>query len=421
MPESVIHAEEEIAGRLQENLRAIFKNCYFSTLATTATLLDDGTTFLITGDIAAMWLRDSSAQIVHYLPLVSKDERVAQIVEGLIRRQVRYIGIDPYANAFNREPVGYGMKGDITQTNPWVWERKYEVDSLCYPVLIAYRYWKITGKTEVFDESFLQMMQTIVSLWKTEQYHGEKSAYRFMRRSTLETETLANEGKGTPVAYTGMTWSGFRPSDDRCYYGYNIPANMFASVALGCMEDMVLGIYGREDLAGDIRKLKGRIDDGIEAFGTVDRKGFGKIYAFETDGMGHHVLMDDANVPNLLSIPYLGYRKAEDETYQRTRRFILSRNNPYFHEGKFAKGLGSPHTPDRYVWPIGLIMQALTSSDRKEIDALVQVLVRTDAGQKCMHESFDPDNPDNYTRSWFAWANSLFAELMMKIAADQDD
>lgn len=416
LPKIVTQTAEEIAGRLDKELRVIFKNCYLSTMATTTSLLDDGTTFVVTGDIAAMWLRDSSAQVKHYLPLVVKDEQVDRIITGLIKRQIKYIGIDPYANAFNKEPNNRGMKSDITKQNPWVWERKYEIDSLCYPILLAYKYWSISGSRKIFDDSFKQMLQTILNLWQTEQYHGEKSSYRFERRNCPETDTLANGGKGNPVSYTGMTWSGFRPSDDRCYYGYNIPSNMFAVVVLGYVEKIAADIYGDKVLAEEAAKLRVQIDDGIRRFGIVNHEKYGKIYAFETDGMGNFVLMDDANVPNLLSIPYIGYAEIDDEIYQNTRRFVLSADNPFYYEGKFAKGLGSPHTPIRNIWPIGIIMQAITSSDPKEVEELIQMLLRTDAGKQCMHESFNPDDPHDYTRSWFAWADSLFAELMIKVS-----
>lgn len=419
-PEIVAQTADKIAGGLPEDLREIFKNCYFSTLATTTIPLDDGTTFVVTGDIAAMWLRDSSAQVKHYLPLVSKDEQMARIIKGLIQRQVQYIGIDPYANAFNREPNGHGMKNDLTEQSPWVWERKYEIDSLCYPVMLAYQFWKESGKTEIFDASFRQALQRILDLWKTEQHHGEKSPYRFERRNCPETDTLANGGKGSPVVYTGMTWSGFRPSDDRCYYGYNIPSNMLTVVVLGYMEQIAEKIYSDEDFAQAAKRLKNEIDAGIQKFGIVEHGEFGKIYAYETDGMGHYLLMDDANVPNLLSIPYVGYRPVEDPIYQNTRRFALSGSNPFYYEGKYAKGLGSPHIPRKNIWPIGIIMQAITSTDSREVEELVQMLLRTDAGKQCMHESFNPDDPSDFTRAWFAWADSLFAELMIKLSNNHD-
>ena len=337
--EIVLQYVDDIAEQLDIKLKKTFKNCYLSTLATTTSILEDGTTFVLTGDIPAMWLRDSSAQVKHYLPLVNKDPQIARVVEGLIKRQIKYIGIDPYANAFNIEPNDHGMKEDLTLQNPWVWERKYEIDSLCYPIQLAYQYWKISGVKDIFDEAFHKAMDTIINLWKVEQYHYEKSNYRFQRENCPDTDTLPNEGKGTQLNYTGMTWSGFRPSDDACTYGYNIPSNMFAVVVLEFIEEIASSIYKDEKLAARALELRKEIENGIISFGIIENEEFGKIYAFETDGMGNYNLMDDANVPNLLSIPYLGYRPVDDEIYQNTRRFVLSNKNPYYYEGKYAKGV----------------------------------------------------------------------------------
>ncbi|WP_238916783.1 glycoside hydrolase family 125 protein [Clostridium sp. YIM B02555] len=416
--EIVLQYVDDIAEQLDTSFKKTFKNCYLSTLATTTSILEDGTTFILTGDIPAMWLRDSSAQVRHYLPLVNKDPQIARVVEGLIKRQIMYIGIDPYANAFNMEPSNHGMKEDLTLQNPWVWERKYEIDSLCYPIQLAYQYWKVSGSKEVFDEAFYKVMNTIINLWKVEQHHYEKSEYRFQRENCPDTDTLPNEGKGAPLDYTGMTWSGFRPSDDACTYGYNIPSNMFAVVVLKFMEEIAASIYKDKNLETRAIELRKEIEQGILSFGIIETEEFGKIYAFETDGMGNYNLMDDANVPNLLSIPYLGYASVDDEIYQNTRRFVLSNKNPYYYEGKYAKGVGSPHTPAGNIWPIGLMMQAMTSIDPEEISKLIQMIIETDDGRECMHESFNPNDPHDFTRSWFAWADSLFAELIIKVFVD---
>ena len=414
----VMQYVDDIAEKLDTRFKKTFKNCYLSTLATTTSLLEDSTTFILTGDIPAMWLRDSSAQVKHYLPLVNKDPQIARVVEGLIKRQIKYIGIDPYANAFNIEPNNHGMKEDLTLQNPWVWERKYEIDSLCYPIQLAYQYWKLSGTKGIFDEDFHKAMDTIINLWKVEQYHYEKSKYTFQRENCPGTDTLPNEGKGTPVDYTGMTWSGFRPSDDACTFGYNIPSNMFAAVVLNYIKEIASLVYKDEKLAVSALELRKEIEHGILSFGIVENEIFGKIYVFETDGMGNYNLMDDANVPNLLSIPYLGYRPVDDEIYQNTRRFVLSNQNPFYYQGKYAKGLGSPHTTSGNIWPIGLIMQAITSTDSQEINQLIEMIMQTDDGKQCMHESFNPDDPHDFTRSWFAWADSLLAELIIKVSAD---
>jgi len=403
-------ADEKLAGR--PTLLDMFKRCFANTLETTTKRMDDGSTFVITGDIPAMWLRDSSAQVRHYVPLAAQDAELQQIIEGIVRRQIMYIGIDPYANAFNETANDQRYDEDLTELNPWVWERKYEIDSLCYPIQLSYLYWKATGRTSQFDEQYRSALRRILQLWETEQRHGEMSLYRFQRLDCPPTDTLRNEGKGMPVSYTGMTWSGFRPSDDACVFGYLIPANMFASVVLGYAAEIADDVYRDDRLRQAAEKLKEEIDFGIETYGTILHPKYGKMYAYETDGFGNHHLMDDANVPSLLSIPYLGYRTAEDPTYRNTRSFILSSDNPYYFEGKAAGGIGSPHTPDRYIWHIALSMQGLTANDPQEALRLLDTLLATDADTGFMHEGFHADDPQQFTRPWFAWSNSLFAEFV---------
>ena len=406
------------AGLLRKYPQAVevYRHCMHDTLDKATELLEDGTTFLITGDIPAMWLRDSSAQVRPYLAAAAHDEHLRRTIEGLIRRQTMYVRMDPYANAFNREANGHCYSMDDTKQNPWVWERKYEVDSLCYPVQLAWLYWKATGSMAVFDESFRAALNITVALWRTEQRHAERSDYRFSRTDCPPSDTLGNEGRGTTVNYTGMTWSGFRPSDDACRFHYLIPSNMFAVVVLRYIVEIATDIYHDAVLAADAAKLGAEIDDGIQRYGIVDHYRFGRIYAYETDGFGNYNLMDDANIPSLLAMPYLGYVSADDPVYQNTRRFIYSDANPYFYTGAQASGVGSPHTPPRHIWPLGLAMRGLTSNDPAEIEQMLATLLRTDAGTGFMHESFHSDDPANFTREWFGWANSLFCELVLKCA-----
>lgn len=406
-------AESELAHH--PKLLHMFKQCFPNTLETTTKLMDDGTTFVFTGDIPAMWLRDSSAQVRHYLPLAAQDEELQRVIEGLVKRQLMYIQIDPYANAFNEEDNDNRYEDDLTELNPWVWERKYEIDSLCYPIQLSYLYWKQTGMTTLFDETFLNTMKTIIRLWRTEQRHFEQSPYRFARTTGPKTDTLRNDRMGMPVNYTGMTWSGFRPSDDACTFGYLIPANMFACVVLGYMEEIAEHIYADAQVKEEAGILREEIDYGIRTYGIYRHPEFGEMFAYETDGFGNYNLMDDANVPSLLSIPYLGYADKDDPIYSNTRKFILSKQNPYYYEGSQAKGIGSPHTPKHYIWHISLSMQALTSSDNEEIAEIVRTLTRTDADTGYMHEGFHVNDPSAYTRPWFAWANSLFAELIYQL------
>lgn len=418
--------EEHLAGN--EKLSELFKNCYPNTMDTTVKTLGEKDTFVITGDIPAMWLRDSTAQVRHYLPVAKHDEAVADCIEGLVNRQFACIAIDPYANAFNQEPNGmswpkyavqlFGQRGEpeIDETDfesPWVWERKYEIDSLCYPVQLAYLLWKETGRTGQFNEQYKKSTEMILDLFETEQDHS-KSDYYFKRINCPPTDTLTREGHGEPVAVTGMTWSGFRPSDDACVYGYLVPSNMFAVVTLGYTAEIMREIYKDEAIAHRAEKLAASIRKGIEEYGVIEHPKFGRIYVYETDGMGHYTMMDDANVPSLLSIPYLGYCDADDETYKNTRAYVLSSENPYYYEGVKAKGVGSPHTPPEYIWHIALSMQGLTSTDPEECRELLNMLTTTDAGTGFMHEGFHKDEPEKFTRPWFAWSNSIFSEFVLK-------
>ncbi len=390
-------------------VREMFLNCFFSSLDTAAKRLSDGSTFMLTGDIPAMWLRDSAVQVMGYLPYCKEDEDVRALITGLLRRQFYYIGLDPYANAFNEEPNNRGHKDDVTDwDSPWVWERKFEIDSLCYPLWLLQKYVDFTDDYSVTDDGFRFALSRILDTFETEQYHTERSNYVHSRPKYPEFPTLQNGGKGTPVGYTGMVWNGYRPSDDVCDYGYLVPANMFAVVVLRWLESHAdrAGIIGQRER---IRALREQIEDGLQSFAVYEHPEFGKIYVYETDGLGGMNLMDDANVPSLLSLPYLGYCAKDDPIYLNTRRFILSRANPYYFDGKIARGVGSPHTPDKYIWHIGIVMQLLTSDDRAEREECFRTLLNTDAGCKVMHEGFHCDDASRYTRPWFCWANTLFA------------
>lgn len=410
--ETLIGIGQDLSNSIKdEKLKSLFFNCFINTIETTVTVEDDDA-FVITGDIPAMWLRDSTSQVEHYLPFVKNNENLKDLFTGLIKRQMKCILIDPYANAFNREANGQKWDNDITKDSPWVWERKYEIDSLCYPVRLIYKYWKESGDTSFFNDEIKNVLNIIIDLWITEQDHFGKSDYSFQRLNCSETDTLCNNGLGNPVGYTGMTWSGFRPSDDACKYGYLIPANMFASVALRYIEEIAETIYNDISLKDKAFKLRTDIENGIEKFGIIENKEFGKIYAYETDGLGNYNFMDDANVPSLLSIPYIEFRGIDDEIYQNTRKFILSKNNPFYYEGSAAKGIGSPHTPPEYIWHIALSMAGLTTNNKEEISDLLKTLLATDGDTGFMHEGFYCNNPKEFTRDWFAWSNSLFAHFV---------
>ncbi|MFC5653525.1 glycoside hydrolase family 125 protein [Paenibacillus solisilvae] len=392
----------------------MFEQCISNTWNTTIKRLPDGSTFVITGDIPAMWLRDSAAQLRPYLILSSEDEQIADLIQGLVERQFEFVNLDPYANAFNETANGHGHQEDLTEMTPAVWERKYEIDSLCYPIQLSYLLWKNAGRTAQFNETFRLGVEKIMKLWRTERRHESASEYRFQRLNCPSTDTLTRDGKGSLTAYTGMTWSGFRPSDDACTYGYLIPANMFAVVVLRYAAEIAEQVLQDEAMAMEAKQLADEIDEGIRKHGTVDHPEFGKVFAYEIDGFGNYNFMDDANVPSLLSIPYLGYTDAEDPVYINTRSMILSRHNPYYFEGTAASGIGSPHTPPHYIWHIALAIQGMTAISNEEKDHLLDLMEHTDAGTGYMHEGFHVDDPSAFTRPWFSWANMMFCEFLLQ-------
>lgn len=396
-------------------LKNIFYNCFINTMETTVEYNEENMdTFIITGDIPAMWLRDSTSQIEHYLPFINEHEDLKKLFVGLINRQVFCILHEPYANAFNKTANGQKWDNDITKDSPWVWERKYEIDSLCFPVRLIYKYLKKSNDSSFFNNEIRKVFYKIIDLWKIEQNHFESSDYSFQRLNCSPTDTLTNKGLGDPVSYTGMTWSGFRPSDDACKYNYLIPSNMFATVVLGYISEIAEVVFKDNELKNISNELRCEIEKGINKYGIIYTEEFGDIYAYEVDGLGNYNLMDDANVPSLLSIPYIEYKDIDDEIYQNTRKFILSKNNPYYYEGSVAKGIGSPHTPPEYIWHISLSMQGLTTKNEKEILDLINTLINSDGNTGYMHEGFHCDDSNKFTREWFAWSNSLFADFIFK-------
>ena len=419
LEEATAPVYEKLKGLGRDKLAEMYRNCFRSTWDTTLQR-SDGTVFLITGDIPAMWLRDSSAQVYHYVPHAGRYPQVRDAINGLLRRQYQYMALDPYANAFNKEASDRRNHLDDTtwteEQRPWIWERKYEVDSLCYPIRLTYAFWKQTGETSWCGAAFQRAAETVLNVWETEQRHDEKSPYHFSRSRCRPSDTLSHGGKGAPTAYTGMTWSGFRPSDDACVYGYLVPANFFAARSLEQLEEIYEKLLPEAGLTERIRRLREQILSGLREYAVTEHKDFGRVYAYETDGLGHTLLMDDANVPSLLSLPYLGCVPADDPVYQNTRRMLLSPANPYYYVGSSARGIGSPHTPPDYIWPISLCIQGLTATDGEEIRVLADMLENMDAGTLLMHEGVHKDDPARFTRPWFAWANSIFSEFVEKAA-----
>ena len=380
----------EVSKAIQDpKLREMFRNCYPNTLDTTVKFqIRNGKpdTFVITGDINAMLLQDSSAQVCPYLQLLAADKELQQLVAGLINRQTACILIDPYANAFNEGPTGSQWESDFTNMKKELHERKWEIDSLCYPIRIAYFYWLLTGD----------------------------GPYKFQRLTTVPTDSQINGGYGAPVKPVGLIASSFRPSDDATQYPFLIPSNMFAVVSLRQLAEIESKVLNHEEFANECIALADEVDNAIQKYAVVNHPVSGKIYAFEVDGYGNVLCMDDANVPNLLGIPYLGYCSLDDPLYQNTRKFVWSENNPYFFKGKDGEGIGGPHVGLNFAWPMSIIMKGLTTNDGEELKACLKALRNTDGNTGFMHEAFNVDNHMKFTRSWFAWANTLFGELIVK-------
>lgn len=403
--------------KAQPYLAWMFENCFPNTLDTTVSyqkLDGEDDTFVITGDIHAMWLRDSAAQVWPYLPLCAEDPRLKALIRGVILRQLRCIHFDPYANAFNLNPTGSEWESDLTDMKPELHERKYEIDSLCYPVRLAYAYWKATGDDSIFCEAWTLAVHDILRTFRQQQRKDGNGPYRFMRRTERATDTTQNDGYGHPVRPVGLIASMFRPSDDACIFPFLIPSNFFAVSILKKVSEIELNRQNTA-LSADALALADEVERALQTYAVCNHPKYGKIYAYEVDGYGNKLLMDDANVPSLLALPYIADVPVEDAVYQNTRRFVLSKDNPYFFSGKAGEGIGGPHIGPGYVWPMSIIMRALTSTDKAEIDHCLQMLQHTDGGTGFMHESFHCDDASRFTRKWFAWANTLFGELVLRV------
>lgn len=401
----------------------MFANCFPNTLDTTVhfrTDEEDGMddTFVYTGDIHAMWLRDSGAQVWPYVQLANDDEALRRMIAGVINRQFKLINIDPYANAFNDGPTGGEWMSDITDMNPNVHERKWEIDSHCYPIRLAYGYWKETGDTSVFGEVWIQAIKNILKTLKEQQRKDGVGPYYFMRKTERQLDTKCCNGYGNPVNPVGLIVSSFRPSDDATTFDFLVPSNFFAVTSLRKAAEILTTVNKNKELAKECRALADEVEAALKKYAVVEHPKYGKIYAFEVDGFGNAFLMDDSNAPSLLSMAYLGDVDVDDPIYQNTRRFVWSEDNPYFFKGTAGEGIGGPHIGYDMIWPMSIMMKAFTSRDDTEIKWCMETLMKTDAGTGFMHESFHKDNPEKFTRAWFAWQNTLFGELVLKLIED---
>jgi meiotically up-regulated gene 157 (Mug157) protein len=417
--EAVEKAIKEFQANVkQPELAWLFENCFPNTLDTTVhhtTVNGRPDTYVITGDIDAMWMRDSSAQVWPYLAFMSQDKPLQQLIAGVINKQTVCVLKDPYANAFYNDPQKKSeWEKDHTDMKPGVHERKWEIDSLCYPIRLAYHYWKQTGDTAPFDAQWQQAIKTTYTVFRDQQRKNGHGPYKFQRTTPFATDTLPMNGYGYPVKPVGLICSAFRPSDDATVYSFLVPSNFFAVVSLRQAAEMLTAIAKDTTTAAQLTALANEVEKALQQYAIVDHKTFGKVYAYEVNGFGSYNLMDDANVPSLLAMPYLGSVKATDPVYRNTRKLVLSSENPFFFKGTAGEGIGGPHVGYDMIWPMAITMRGLTSTSDEEIKSCIQLLQKTHAGTGFMHESFHKDDATKFSRKWFAWANTLFGEFLWK-------
>jgi meiotically up-regulated gene 157 (Mug157) protein len=298
---------------------------------------------------------------------------------------------------------------------PGVGERKWEIDSLCYPIRLAHGYWQATGDTEPFDDDWRAAMRRVLETFREQQRKHGPGPYHFQRPSPVPTESQFLGGYGNPTRPNGMIHSMFRPSDDACLYPLFVPANLFAVVVLRQLAGMSRAIHHDRRFAAECEALASEVERAVQRDGRMRDADGGEVWAYEIDGFGNQLFMDDANAPGLLSLAYLGCCERTDPLYRRTRALAWSARNPYFFKGTAAAGIGGPHEGLRMIWPMAIMMRALSSDDPAEIRQCLAWLRDTDAGTGFMHEAFDQDDPSHFTRAWFAWANTLFGELIVDL------
>src|SRR6201991_1844202 len=409
----------------------LFENCFPNTLDTTVDfelLNGKPDTYVITGDIDAMWLRDSSAQVWPYLSLCKDDKDLQQLIRGVIHRQAKCILKDPYANAFYKDQskISEWKATDLTDMKPGIHERKWEIDSLCYPIRLAHGYWQITGDKSPFDAEWLAAMKTVLETFKTQQRKDGDGPYSFQRKTSFATDSVPLKGYGYPTKKVGLIHSMFRPSDDATIYPFLIPSNLFALSSLRNLRTMLQALSIGKDLDGLAFSLENDVNNALLEHAIVNHPTYGEVFAYEADGFGNHTFMDDANVPSLLALPYLQSphysgdlsvmhpEKRGYTVYQNTRRMLLSENNPFYFKGKAGEGIGGPHAGLNMIWPLSIIIRGLTSHDSQEVAFCLKLLQNSHAGKGFMHESFHKDDVNKFSRPWFAWANTLFGEFVLK-------
>jgi len=396
----------------------LFNNCFPNTLDSTVNYLPvEGKpdTYIENGDIDAMWLRDSTSQVWTYLPFIRRDKALKEMIAGVINRQVQNILKDPYANAFYKDPAKVGeWKDDLTLMLPGVHERKWEIDSLCYPIRLSYRYWQYTKDTSLFDEKWQNAIKTILKTFKEQQRKENSGPYHFQRNTAWATDNIPMQGFGYPVKPVGLICSAFRPSDDATVFSFLVPSNFFAVISLRQAAELFTLIKADPAVAKELEDLAMEVKQALQKYAVIDHETYGKVYAYEVNGMGSYNLMDDASIPSLLALPYLGTTSMTDPIYLNTRKMLHTNDNPFFYKGPAGEGIGGPHIGKNMIWPISIIVRALTSTVDEEIKSCIGMLQKSHAETGFMHESFNKDNVKQFTRPSFPLANALFGELLWK-------
>jgi meiotically up-regulated gene 157 (Mug157) protein len=419
------------------DLATLFSNCLPCTLDTTVMAYTPSTptsapdSYVITGDINAQWLRDSTNQVLPYMSLLTADPTLRDLVCGLIHRQSLNIAHDPYANSFNPNASGAGHQDDRRKPKmtAQVFEGKWELDSLAAAMKLAWHYYNTTQDSTCFlqDDTWGQAMKAIIATITTQQQSTlppGTNDYYFQRETTAPTDSLMLGGVGNTGRRTGMCKSAFRPSDDSSLFPFFVPANAMAVVELRHVGQLLQALASHPQAGTRTAELKGlsdaastladELDEGIRMHAIVPVPTWTKaalgleaeamMYAYEVDGYGGQAIMDDANIPSLMALPYLGYLNISDPLYQTTRAVLLSPNNPYFFNGSAGEGIGGPHVGLDYIWPMSIITRAMTSTDDAEIRLCLETLKASSEGSGWLHESFNKNNAKDFTRPWFAWS-----------------
>ncbi|MCJ1314113.1 hypothetical protein MMC25_007793 [Agyrium rufum] len=445
---------EDLTSRMKnKDLARLFENAFPNTLDTTVRWHVDGTqkkpsrsvapdgswtgaqSFIVTGDINAEWLRDSTNQLKQYQPLAAKDPKIKNLILGAINTQTEYVIESPYCNAFQPPPPSHlppTENGQDDNVHPAyepsrVFECKYELDSLAHFLALGNQFFESTKSSAFLNDRWYLALETVMEIIREQSESTfnvssgkyERNEYTFRRTTNVGTETLNLGGLGNPLnAGTGLVRSAFRPSDDATILGYLIPANAMMAVELK-KTAAILKEVGKDDLSDALTKRASIIRNGVLEHGVVTHKVYGDVFAYEVDGYGSQIMMDDANLPSLLALPLLGFVDINDKIYQNTRKMILAQEgNPYYLQGEGFAAIGGPHIGLQHAWPMSRLVQVMTTDDEDEIlNGLTAVLETSKLG--LVHESVHVDRVYDYTRIWFAWANSVFAQTILHLAAEK--